>query len=339
MAADHLPTTISGIYLAGSLLSLFGSGFILLCYLILPMKHHFRHVLILNLATADFLNALDISASGFWIVVWKSYALGTDCAILAITLVTVYTITRNNMMRPLNSIWNWSMIFRITFAIWFLPIITSSVALGMNWCWVVDNPRYARYLLTHGWRFLFITIEIGSYTYLYIFLRKHHRTLSKLLSTRLSHNLVELTQKEGQITPDILDTKDSPVSAIESPYTQQSKMNFTPSPQEAPTRINTTWKNMISHRHCSSHATTNNSSIYTTRHRSIQRILLLNAYPLAYIVLLVPGLVNRLIEASGKTSRVMQVLQASTQFVGLANALTYGWNEKIAQQLKRWYRS
>lgn len=35
-----------------SLLSAIGSGLILLCYLALPLKKHFRHVLILNLAVA-----------------------------------------------------------------------------------------------------------------------------------------------------------------------------------------------------------------------------------------------------------------------------------------------
>ena len=71
-----------------------------------------------------------------------------------------------------------------------------------------------------------------------------------------------------------------------------------------------------------------------TRYKAIQRALLLNAYPLAYIILWIPGIVNRLIEATGRESRVMQFLQATGQLVGLANALTYGWNEKVAKQLR-----
>jgi hypothetical protein len=27
-------------------------------------------------------------------------------------------------------------------------------------CWLVDKPAYLRYVLTHAWRFLFITIEV-----------------------------------------------------------------------------------------------------------------------------------------------------------------------------------
>ncbi|KAK2459958.1 hypothetical protein APHAL10511_008043 [Amanita phalloides] len=76
-------------------------------------------------------------------------------------------------------------------------------------------------------------------------------------------------------------------------------------------------------------------SLYSNpQYQAIQRVLLLNAYPLAYIILWIPGIANRLIEATGHKSTAMQILQASTQLVGLANALTYGWNERVAKQLK-----
>jgi len=78
-------------------------------------------------------------------------------------------------------------------------------------------------------------------------------------------------------------------------------------------------------KHATSFATTN-----TARNKKIQRALLLNAYPIAYILLWLPGLVNRLVELStGKSSFVLQVLQSSTQFVGVANAITYGFNERM----------
>jgi hypothetical protein len=71
------------------------------------------------------------------------------------------------------------------------------------------------------------------------------------------------------------------------------------------------------------------------RYKAIQRALLLNAYPLAYIILWLPGIANRLIEATGRECTVTQFLQATAQLVGLANALTYGWNEKVAYQLRK----
>ena len=43
----------------------------------------------------------------------------------------------------------------------------------------------------------------------------------------------------------------------------------------------------------------------------------------------------RISQATGHYSYVLQVMQASTQFIGFANAVTFGWNEKIGEQLKR----
>ena len=70
------------------------------------------------------------------------------------------------------------------------------------------------------------------------------------------------------------------------------------------------------------------------QYQAVQRALLLNAYPVAYIILWLPAIANRLIEATGHSSTVMQFMQVTAQLIGLANALTYGWNEKVAKQLR-----
>lgn len=66
----------------------------------------------------------------------------------------------------------------------------------------------------------------------------------------------------------------------------------------------------------------------------VRKVILMRAYPFFYVILLIPGIANRMVEASGRTSKVTQLLQASTQFVGLANAITYGWNERILEELR-----
>ena len=66
--------------------------------------------------------------------------------------------------------------------------------------------------------------------------------------------------------------------------------------------------------------------------QAIQQALLLNAYPLAYIILWID---SRLIEATERQNTVMQFLRATTQLVGLVNTLMYGWNEKVAKQLRK----
>jgi hypothetical protein len=61
-------------------------------------------------------------------------------------------------------------------------------------------------------------------------------------------------------------------------------------------------------------------SLIKAREAHIRKLLLFNAYPVADIILWIPGILNRFIELTGHKSRTVAILQASTQFVGLANA-------------------
>jgi hypothetical protein len=69
--------------------------------------------------------------------------------------------------------------------------------------------------------------------------------------------------------------------------------------------------------------------------REIKKMLLLNAYPMLYIILWTPGIINRLVEAAGHKSRVLNIMQCTTQYVGLANAITYGFNEHLRKSVKK----
>ncbi|KAJ3550253.1 hypothetical protein NM208_g59 [Fusarium decemcellulare] len=71
----------------------------------------------------------------------------------------------------------------------------------------------------------------------------------------------------------------------------------------------------------------------------IKRMMLLNAYPFMYVLLWMPGLVNRLMEASGHapSKTTIAALQTSTQFIGFANAVTYGFNHHLRDRLKGMY--
>ncbi len=77
----------------------------------------------------------------------------------------------------------------------------------------------------------------------------------------------------------------------------------------------------------------NNPNGVSAKTRQIQKLLLLNAYPIAYVLLWIPGILNRIVEATGHKSRPLAIMQASTQFIGFANAITYGYNEQIKRQL------
>lgn len=75
--------------------------------------------------------------------------------------------------------------------------------------------------------------------------------------------------------------------------------------------------------------------------REVKRMLLMNAYPILYVLLWIPGLVNRLLQATGATpsSRVLDALQAASVFIGFANAVTYGFNRHLRQRIwtDLWY--
>lgn len=86
----------------------------------------------------------------------------------------------------------------------------------------------------------------------------------------------------------------------------------------------------------SSLPTYNRNPSLSRKQREIRRVLLLNAYPIAYVILWTPGIANRIVELTGHSSRVLNILQSSTQFIGLANAITYGCNENIKRQVRGW---
>ncbi|KAL4729588.1 hypothetical protein ACLX1H_004008 [Fusarium chlamydosporum] len=71
----------------------------------------------------------------------------------------------------------------------------------------------------------------------------------------------------------------------------------------------------------------------------IKRMMLLNGYPFMYVLLWTPGLVNRLLEALGKpvSETTIAALNTSTQFVGFANAATYGFNHYLRDSLDTLY--
>jgi len=373
----HLPpieVAVTAVTLTCSLLSFVGSGFILICYSILPLKQHFRHILIINLAIADFLNSLNGSVGGIVILATRKplgasracvfngfveqvTVQGTDTAILVIAIATVYTLTRRSAISSIpEQRRRYGQILLICVSVWALPFFTGFLALGMNWyapasgnwCWIKAKPVYLRYVLTHGWRYLFIITEIGLYIFLHFRLRQHYRSLMELQQTSLTapvaFTIEPNTSKAAPgeksaisriqfATPTSTSQEMNSLNSPATTYMQGSQYNLpTPPPPSTfpPSAKSFTLANVTGLRESKSSRALSSNPQY----QAIQRVLLLNAYPLAYIILWIPGIANRLIEATGHKSTVFQILQASTQLVGLANALTYGWNEKVAKQLK-----
>lgn len=70
--------------------------------------------------------------------------------------------------------------------------------------------------------------------------------------------------------------------------------------------------------------------------REIWKMLLLNMYPVTYLVLWIPGLANRIVEGMGHNIRWLVILQSSTQFIGLANATVYLYKEH-RRDVREWW--
>lgn len=76
------------------------------------------------------------------------------------------------------------------------------------------------------------------------------------------------------------------------------------------------------------------SSAAQQRKQAVRKMLLLNGYPILYVVLWMPGMATRIWESFGVAPLWLRGMQASTQLVGLANALTYAYNEQLLQRVR-----
>lgn len=190
----------------GSILSSLGAAIILLCYLILPQKRHFRHALIINLAIADLMNAANNSASGLWVFITRHKMTdgagcvangffgqlavqAVDCSILMIAVVTLVHLKQLSSAQSRGP--STSINILLCSSTWVLPVITAFVALGMHiyhptggtWCWLQAKPTYLRYVLNHMWRFIVILASTGIYIYIYFYLQRHFNNI-KVIGNR-----------------------------------------------------------------------------------------------------------------------------------------------------------
>ncbi|KAI8653771.1 Git3 domain-containing protein [Fusarium sp. Ph1] len=337
MAVD-VDRVISFLTLAGSALSCLATTFVLISFII--YRRHlrsFRHVLVLNLVVAEFINTLNNSVSGIIFLKTGELQPGTPCvvngmvgqfsvqaadlSILAIALVTLLTVTRFVYM-PGVSTKGWIL---TCLSVWTIPLITSltptflgeMVPVGGNWCWISAGRPDLRYGMGHGWRFLVIFSTIAIYIYIWAYLRRHLG--SKPVNQRSSSYDTPSTGTMGSFWSKcgrkggFQVMKDEEVELIER-HGQGATLQTNAS--EFPIRRDTHEVEV-----------------------EIKRMMLLNAHPFMYVLLWMPGLINRIMEASGhSTSKTtIAALQISTQYIGLANALTYGFNHHLRDRLKGMY--
>ncbi|KAK8030299.1 hypothetical protein PG990_000033 [Apiospora arundinis] len=250
---------------------------------------------------------------------------------------------------------------------WVPSVITSSIGIGLdaygpvsgNWCWISASRPTLRYALTHSWRMGIFLATVVIYTYIYIYLKRTFNRFALNTSTgtgttttttmTTTNNKLNLPVGHHQIkTFYIDDEENSPTTSTANPrvFGSAARADAMPLQDLEPGRLSNgaaLGRPLKVSVDSNNNAKTNRQTVHGgARHASrsnLRRILLLNGYPVLYIVLWIPGIATRLVEAvRGSSPPWLVVMQSSTQYVGLANAVTYSWNEKMTERIKRLLR-
>lgn len=262
-----------------------------------------------------------------------------DFSVLSIAVVSFLTLKFNSWV--INS--SLSQQRLVIGLVWVIPFTTASIALLMNkiepvsgnWCWIAQRPDYLRYVLGHGWRYLIFLVVIGCYGAIFFNVRRrlternHSATLKRSYSFSMytsSAPDVNVSMANNELirgNPTMPATVREAVTrasssersreigleaAQEAKQTAQQRLGIKP-------RIRVVQSSNLDH---------------DTRHW-----LFLSLFPLAYILVWIPGIANRLVELTGNSSQSLTMLQASTQLTGFVNALVYGFREHKALQRQK----
>lgn len=201
-----------------------------------------------------------------------------------------------------------------------------------NWCWIRSKRLDLRYGLSHGWRIGIFVITIIIYTYIYVVLKtvfKSLRSLSNTTGTGTTPGLHSSAPADADgDTQNILVAHSVSVShemhniprKTDTPD-QDGSLNSgeAPPPHTTVTIIEGTQNSEGQRFEASRMPAAPN----------VRKMLLMNGYPIAYIILWIPGIANRLAESVGQAPRWLSALQACTQYIGLVNAVTYGMSEQM----------
>lgn len=287
-----------------------------------------------------------------------------DFSIFSIALVTLLAVLR------IGNILNASlrMMILVCVAVWIIPVITSTAAtatdsmtvVGGNWCWISSSRPDLRLALTHGWRFsvIFSTVIIHICIWGYLkwqFSSNHTRQNRSHNSARIPLVGIRPSRPRGMIVYHGIryketDSNHDRSSSRTSMHKGLDKAASTPMYEIKELELKIPEAAVHPAHSCDEGsngelAMRTNASEFPMRsesrpiEREIRRMLLLNAYPIMYVILWIPGLVGRFMEATGHppSVRTIAALQVSTQFIGCANALTYGFDRHLRHNLEGIY--
>ncbi|ORY57719.1 uncharacterized protein BCR38DRAFT_354184 [Pseudomassariella vexata] len=290
-----------------------------------------------------------------------------DFSVLVIAVVTLLTMNFQSWVMRASFKHN----VAICLSTWIVPLCTGSIALAIgkiapvsgNWCWISEHPGNLRYILTHGWRFGSFIIILIIYIFMFCRVYSHVRRRKRLNGSRI-YTLDLESDSVVDINLGAVVNKDKVDQELTSPPTPREAA---PSQGEQPWQGNLPYGFRLAELSNTEHLTRpkrtaslsrdfslddhpprSTKSLERPRSRSrvqqasaldneMRHWLLLSIYPLTYILVWIPGIANRLVEMTGGSSHVLEIMQATTQLTGLVNALAYGIREH-RQTLKRWRR-
>ncbi|KAL6915356.1 hypothetical protein FSST1_006851 [Fusarium sambucinum] len=362
--------------LVGSTLSC-AASFLALCLhaIVPPPRRHFRHALIVNLLVADFINSLNNTISGT-LVLQKGYddpkappsnaclanawvgqfsVQAIDFNILIISLSVLLAVQRQQILDDSSRM----MSVIICVVAWIPGTITSFVGLGLgiygpvsgNWCWIQSHHLGLRYGLTHAWRIAIFLATVTIYTYIYIRLRRLFSSLKDgLQSSTTRGDTIHMRSRVDRDNTEPSDTQRIWVTTTVAASYELESQEISKGDQgdTASSDGKVQWSAYAEPERPSPEAPCTNNTQQSSnppgqyRHGptspNLRKMLLLNGYPIAYIILWIPGMANRLAESVGTSPKWLTGLQACTQFVGLVNALTYSFTEQMQRAIQMWMK-
>ncbi|KAI1259212.1 G protein-coupled glucose receptor regulating Gpa2-domain-containing protein [Xylariaceae sp. FL1019] len=338
----------------GSLLSSLSSAVALGFQIARPPQRHFRHSLIVNLLVADLLYGLGNTISGAIFLYsgqtpspltapskaclvsgWfsQSNAQAVDFNILFMAIVVLLSITKRDSVTHLDLKWQ----ILICIAAWIPGFITGTIGLALgsygyvsgNWCWISSNRLDLRYGLSHGPRIAIFAITLLIYTYIYLKLRRIFTNLRSLTSNTDTRTARDHGGLPSEDTQTILVAHSISIShelqdLAPPSVTSEARKDFATEPT---TQSTVTFE---------TRANDDGKQFQASRMPAppnVRRMLLMNGYPIAYIVLWIPGIANRLAESVGDSPTWLTALQSLTQYIGLINAITYGVSEQVRRDV------
>jgi hypothetical protein len=221
-----------------------------------------------------------------------------------------------------------------------------------NWCWIKKDRLALRYGLAHGWRFSVILGIFAIYACITIKLCRQYSWLRRhtyggdVEIAKQSNDVGQTLARREFVTPET-SLDHGPLGCAGNTVGMSRIVNVSDGPQKdslltAPTVCEESDGQYIatSHDHKQAQSLIKTESVQTCntgasqplqptfKDPRIRVVAQMTAYPILYVLLWIPGIVNRGVEASGRTSVTLQYLQASTQLIGLVDTIIFAAQQR-----------